>query len=143
VKKALCVCFGNTCRSPMMQVLLQQQLGQQVRVESAGIREGCAGQSANEHSVLCMSERGIDLTGHQSRWVGDLDLSEYSHIVCVGEPEAQVVCGLLPQGSKTVVLIANESRGGVPNPYEKGLDAYRECLATLDEVLPPIAKLIK
>jgi len=143
VKKVLCVCFGNTCRSPMMQALLQKRLGDEFQVESAGIRQGCAGQTANEHSILCMQERGIDLTKHQSRWVGDLNLTQYSHIICVGDNEARQVSEHLPQNSRTIVLIANGDHGGVPNPFEKGLPAYRGCLALLDEVMPEIAQLVR
>lgn len=144
MRKVLCVCFGNTCRSPMMQALLQNQLGNEFVVESAGINpKAGTGESANDHSILCMSERGVDLTAHKSRWVGNLNLSEYSHIICVGDNEAKVVSDLLPQGSKTIVLTANGDRGGVPNPWEKGLGAYRDCLALLDEVMPEIAHLVR
>jgi protein-tyrosine-phosphatase len=127
----------------MMQALLQQQLGDEFQVESAGIRKEAAGQPANDHSILCMQERTIDLTRHRSRWVGDLDLTQFSHIICVGDNEARQVSELLPQNSSTIVLTANGDRGGVPNPYKKGLPAYRECLALLDEVMPEIAHLVR
>lgn len=38
-----------------------------------------------------MNERGVDLTGHISRWIGDLDLDQYRWIVCVGHDEADTV----------------------------------------------------
>lgn len=145
MRKILCVCLGNTCRSPMMQMLLQKELGGEFQVESAGIRKEAAGHPANEHSILCMQERGIDLTRHVSRWVGALDLTQYSHIVCVGEDEAAKVKLLHPivRHSGTTILVANGQHGGVPNPYEKGLDAYRACLALLDRVLPQVADSIR
>jgi protein-tyrosine-phosphatase len=127
----------------MMQALLQRELGDEFQVESAGIRKEAAGQPANEHSITCMQERGIDLSDHVSRWVGDFDLSQYSHIVCVGENEAKQVVELLAGHTDTTVLIANEDGGGVPNPYEKGLSAYRECIVLLDEALPKVADLIR
>lgn len=43
MEKVLCVCVGNLSRSPMMQAVLQQQLGVAFRVESAGVSEGLAG----------------------------------------------------------------------------------------------------
>ena len=143
MQKVLCVCLGNTCRSPMMQVLLQKELGNKFQVESAGIREEAAGYPANKHSILCMNERNIDLTGHVSRWVGNLDLTQYQYIVCVGASEAEQVKQFLADQKNTVVLIANESNGGVPNPYQKGLGAYRKCIALLDEVIPQIAEHIR
>ena len=71
----------------MMQAVLQQQLGAGFRVESAGVSKAWAGRPANHRSVACMRERGIDLSGHISRWIGDLDLDRYRWIVCVGHDE--------------------------------------------------------
>ena len=141
MKKVLCVCAGNISRSPMMQAVLQQQLGVSFVVESAGMREGLAGRPANHRSVTCMSERGVDLGGHVSRWIGDLNLDQYQWIVCVGHDEADQVRSLLAS-DKTRVIVANEHEGGIPDPYELGLAGYRDCLALLDEVMPPVARRI-
>jgi protein-tyrosine-phosphatase len=127
----------------MMTALLQQELGDEFRVEGAGTNPEAAGSPANPHSVVCMEERGIDLSTHVSRWVGALDLNQYTHIVCVGEVEAQQVLSFLGPDSKVVVTIANKENGGVPNPYQLGLDAYRDCLTLLDQIIPEIAKTIR
>ena len=67
MEKVLCVCVGNISRSPMMQALLQQHLGEAFRVESAGVSRELSGRPANHRSVACMKERGVDLSGHVSR----------------------------------------------------------------------------
>jgi protein-tyrosine phosphatase len=141
MKKVLCVCAGNISRSPMMRAVLQQHLGAAFLVESAGVREELAGRPANHRSVSCMKERGVDLSGHVSRWVGDLDLDQYQWIVCVGHDEADQVRSLLG-ADKTRVIVANEHQGGIPDPYELGLAGYRDCLALLDEVMPHVARRI-
>lgn len=141
MKKVLCVCAGNISRSPMMQAVLQQHLGAAFRVESAGVREEWAGRPANQRSVACMKERGVDLSVHVSRWVGDLDLDQYQWFVCVGHDEAGQVRSLLG-ADKTRVIVANEHKGGIADPYELGLAGYRDCLAVLDEVMPHVARRI-
>lgn len=141
MEKVLCVCLGNISRSPMMQAVLQQHLGDAFLVESAGLREGLAGRPANHRSVACLKERGIDLSGHVSRWIGDLDLEQYRWIVCVGQDEAAKVRAALGAGSASVV-IANEDRGGIPDPYDLGLEGYRDCLILLDQVMPQVARRI-
>jgi protein-tyrosine phosphatase len=141
MKKVLCVCTGNISRSPMMQAVLQQHLGPDFQVESAGVSERLAGRPANHRSVACMKERGIDLSGHVSRWVGDLDLGQYQWFVCVGFDEADQVRSLLVT-DKERVIIANEQKGGIPDPYELGLAGYRDCVALLDEVTPHVARRI-
>ncbi len=141
MEKVLCVCTGNISRSPMMQAVLQHHLGAGFRVESAGVSPELAGRPANHRSVACLRERGLDLSGHVSRWIGDLDLGEYRWIVCVGPDEAGKVRAALGEGSAGVI-VANEDQGGVPDPYELGLAGYQDCLALLDRVLPRIAQRI-
>ena len=133
MEKILCVCVGNISRSPMMQAVLQQHLGTAFLVESAGLSKELAGRPANYRSVACMRERGVDLSGHISRWIGDVDLDQYRWIVCVGHEEADKVRSALSVDTASV-MVANEQQGGIPDPYGKGLSAYRDCLTTLDRV---------
>lgn len=141
MEKVLCVCVGNISRSPMMQAVLQQRLGAGFLVESAGVSKALAGRPANDRSIACLKERGIDLSGHISRWIGDLDLDQYCWIVCVGHDEADKVRSALGAGS-TSVMVANADQGGIPDPYELGLAGYRDCLALLDQVMPHVARHI-
>jgi protein-tyrosine phosphatase len=142
MEKVLCVCVGNISRSPMMRAVLQQHLGAAFSVESAGLRKELAGRPANYRSVACMKERGVDLSGHISRWIGDLDLDQYRWIVCVGHDEADKVRSALGGGSARV-MVANEHQGGIPDPYELGMAGYQDCLALLDRAMPHVAQHIK
>lgn len=141
MEKVLCVCVGNISRSPMMQAVLQTQLGDAFVVESAGLTKELAGRPANHRSVACMLEHSIDLSSHKSRFIGDLDLTHYRWIVCVGHEEAARVRAAL--GAHTAhVIVANGAAGGILDPYELGMEGYRECLALLDRVMPDIAREI-
>jgi len=126
----------------MMQAVLQQHLGDAYRVESAGVSKALAGRPANARSVACMKERGVDLSGHVSRWIGALDLELYRWIVCVGHDEADTVRAA-PGANPARVMVANGDHGGIPDPYELGLAGYRDCLALLDQVMPHVAQRIR
>jgi protein-tyrosine phosphatase len=142
MEKVLCVCLGNISRSPMMQAVLQQHLGADFLIESAGVARELSGRPANTNSVACMKERGIDLAGHVSRWIGDVDLEQFRWIVCVGDneaAEARAALGLL----SARVIVANKSHGGIPDPYGLGLPGYRQCVALLDQVMPQVASHIR
>lgn len=123
----------------MMQALLQQQLGESFVVESAGIWRKASGAPANARSIMVMNERGIDLTPHVGRWAGEVQLTDYSHVVCVDDEVADHVRALLPSEAGTTVVVANAGGGGIPDPYELGIEGYRTCLALLDEVMPSVA----
>lgn len=71
----LLVCTGNTCRSPMAEVLLRRALadrGVPARVCSAGLLAG--GQPAAAEAVQAMAARGLDLAGHQSHRITTEDV---------------------------------------------------------------------
>jgi len=125
-----------------MQAFLQRELGGGFVVESAGTNRESAGQPANPYSLKCLELRGMDLPGHASRWIGELGLGEYAHIVCVGEQEKAAVLALLDDHS-VPVIIANEENGGIPNPYQKGWNAYQTCARVLGQVMPKVAQIIR
>jgi len=120
--------------------ILQSLLGNGFRVESAGMWKDCVGHRANECAIQCMRERGIDVSGHNGRWIGHLDLTKFSHIVCVNEEMAEKIGSFLEGNAK--ILVVNETGGGVLDPYDKGLFAYRGCLAILDRALLETANQI-
>jgi protein-tyrosine-phosphatase len=125
----------------MLAALLQKELGENFLVESAGVAR--RGGYAQEYAILCMWEKEIDLINHESRWVGNLHLSTYSHIVCVDDATAVQVTKFLNGRKDTIVLIANKERGGISNPSEKGLPAFRECLALLEKTLFSLTEQIR
>lgn len=125
-----------------MSALLQRELGDGFVVQSAGLDEDLAGRRANHRSLDCMQERGLDLSGHVSRWIGNVALDRVGWIVTVGREEARQAHAYL--GNRpTPVIIANAEHGGIPDPYELGMDGYRECAALLDRVLPNVAQQIR
>jgi len=126
----------------MMKVILQQHLGSDFIVESAGLSRDLAGRPANYRSVACMRERGVDLSGHMSRWIGDLDFDLYRWIVCVGQEEADKVRSIL-HADRARIMVANEQHGSIPDPYESGMAGYRRCVDLLDQVMPGIAEQIR
>lgn len=138
-KKILCVCYGNTCRSPMLQALLTQELqskGVEVEVESAGLADKF-GASASHHTIECMKEKGLDITNHRSRRVSDLNLALYDHIYCV---EESLVPQLIALGApEKEVEVVEKERGGINNPYGSDLETYRACAEVLACVATALA----
>ncbi len=137
MKRILCVCYGNTCRSPMLQALLTRELknrGVEAVVESAGIL-ACNGAPANEKAVICMREMGLDIADHLSRGISGLNSSDYDKILCLAN---QVRPLLLERGISPKKIDFIE----VNNPYGKNLKAYRTCAKILARTVKKIAKEI-
>jgi len=95
LRKVLCVCKGNSDRSPMMAAVLQMYLDNTVLLEgevscsSAGILEVAdGGGGATSFMVTAARWIGIDLSGHEKRWVSKLSLDAYDLFVCVDDEVA-------------------------------------------------------
>lgn len=137
--KLLCVCTGNTCRSPMLAALLQAELGRRgiaAAVESAGT--GAAdGEPASAGAVRAMARRGLDLAGHRSRAVERLDLRGYQRIWAVSSRHAAFVRAQGVEPARIAVVAAE--RGGIPDPFGGDDDVYEACAAVLADEAARIA----
>ena len=85
--KMLFVCAGNTCRSPMAEVIARDLLASRelfdVCVRSAGIT-AVPGHEANVNAVLAASSAGLDLSQHRSEML-DEDTVRWADAVIVME----------------------------------------------------------
>lgn len=120
--RVLCVCTGNTCRSPMAQALLQQAAQQQnlpLEAASAGLA-AFAGDPASENAVCAMQELGIDLSAHRAHPLTRYALEQSDYVLCMSARHAAALAGLVP-AEKLVV-----PPGGVPDPFGGELDLYRQ-----------------
>lgn len=132
MKNILCVCFGNTCRTPMVEALVND-MGMDVKVQSAGIGEFAQDRDpANEKAVKAMSEIGKDISGHRSTWIGELNLSEFDLILTVGPKEATMLREMAP--AATVLIVGGDE---LSNPYEKGQKEYND---TRDAIIEWLAQ---
>lgn len=136
-KRILCVCFGNTCRSPMLQALLSRNLPcENFEIESAGLADK-SGAPASSHAIECMKEKGLDITAHRSRRASDLELSSYDHIYCVEEVLAQKLVALGAPIERVEVV-------EVSNPYGQNLEIYRACAEVLSQLTKTVvSKLVQ
>ncbi len=119
------MCEGNGCRSPMMEVILKALLNDKkikVAVESGGVnpdwsRVGVASYEAR----VAMQRFGLDINGHGRRYVGDIDLTEFDLFLVTGR---EIIKKLFEFGvdGKAVMVVGDNP--GVPNPWERGQEAY-------------------
>jgi len=99
INRVLCVCLGNSDRSPVMAAVLQMYLknaGHKVSCCSAGVSEtGTKKGGASLYAITAMKRLGIDLTEHRRQHVTQLDLNDYDLFVVVND---QVAGQLLEYG---------------------------------------------
>lgn len=138
------VCTGNTCRSPMAETLLREQLRKRfgredlVRVVSAGIAagEGCG---ASPHAIEVMGRRGLDLTGHSSRPLDESIVNVADLILTMTRGHREAILAAWPDLHKRVFTVRRDE-ADISDPVGMPIEAYYACA---DQIEAELAKWVE
>jgi thioredoxin type arsenate reductase len=87
------LCVANSARSQMAEGLARAHLGDRVEVLSAGSQPT----KVNSYAVEAMREVGIDISGHRSKSVDEIDTAHLDLVVTLCADE---LCPVLPGGTR-------------------------------------------
>ena len=130
--QVLIVCTGNTCRSPMGEVILRSvlpaDLRDQVQVSSAGTGAS-TGVPAAEFAQKAVSARGMELSGHRSRLLTAKLIRESDLVLGMEPSHVAFAKDLAPDAAERVRLITEHgaeggARDGVRDPIGGSADDY-------------------
>lgn len=139
VRRVLLVCSGNTCRSPLAEVLLRDALATAGRGDVAVASAGTGawdGAPASEGSYLVALERGLDLSRHRARMVTRDMIDEADLILAMGSSHLRRLIEL-GAGDKAQLLTvyAGEVPADVIDPFGADVETYRRTADRLAELL--------
>lgn len=135
--RILFVCTGNTCRSPMAEVIARQAAATRglsdVHVSSAGV-SAWDGASASDGALLVGMEHGVDLSAHRARQVTP-EMVREADLVLVMSPQHRDRIEAIGGRGKTHLLVeyaGGAAGGAVSDPYGGELTEYRTTFAQLE-----------
>ena len=94
-KNVLVLCTGNSCRSQLLHGYLQQLLGNQTTVYSAGVEV----HGVNLKAIQVMREDGVDISHHTSNHVNEYAAVPFDYVLTVCD-HANEVCLVFPSSAK-------------------------------------------
>jgi arsenate reductase len=93
--KILFLCTGNSCRSQMAEGWAHALRSDDLEAYSAGIET----HGLNPSAVAVMKEAGVDISGHRSTHLGELDHIEFDIVITVCS-HAHETCPVFPRQVK-------------------------------------------
>lgn len=131
----LLVCTGNTCRSPMAEVilrdLLQKKFPEQMQGERPAAHIASAGLSAfpggpaSEEAQRVVKKRGLSLSSHQSRSVTERSLRHADLVLTMTRSHRAAILERLPEYAYKVSLLSNAE--DISDPFGGSESLYSDC----------------
>lgn len=139
--KIVFVCHGNTCRSPMAEVIFRDMVSD-IEVTSAGL-SASNGQRAAYNAIRVCEYNGLDLKRHKSRNFHDLKIEDDDLILTLTEDiRDNLKERYLGLEIYTVKEYAGEEEYlDIKDPYGGDLSIYEICFDEIKENLMEIAKI--
>jgi tRNA threonylcarbamoyl adenosine modification protein (Sua5/YciO/YrdC/YwlC family) len=133
------VCTGNTCRSPMAEVILKDLLRkaggglESVLVISAGVAasDGCM---ASQQAVDVMESRGLDLNEHQSQALSDAVMERADLILTMTRGHRAAILTAWPDRVNQVRTLRRDG-GDIADPVGSSVEVYEQCANQIEREL--------
>jgi protein-tyrosine phosphatase len=148
----LMVCTGNTCRSPMAEVLCRKMLADRLNctpaelaekgilVQSAGI-SAMMGSRPSPEAVDVMARMGLNLADHESQPLSAALVRHADVIWTMTRSHRQAIVAQWPDAASRVQVLCREE-GDVADPIGGPVEFYERCAAQIKtELAARIAKL--
>ena len=134
------VCYGNICRSPIAEALLQRALderlgpGHAFLVTSAGVG-ATDGTPASRGTKDVLKARGIDFRSHRARYLTPAMARGADLIVCMERQQVSQVRGMVDDPERVVLM-----GDGVPDPIGAGPDMYERTAVLIESEIAPLVE---
>ena len=149
-KLILIVCTGNTCRSPIAEILLRtaiekDALSESYQVSSAGIYAS-DGQTASENAQKVMQAKSCDLSNHSAQQVTQELVKNAELILTMTQSHRLQLASDYPENSSKIHLFRSffdQGDSDVMDPFGGNLDDYAHCAKDIEAAIPSILNYLK
>jgi protein-tyrosine-phosphatase len=139
------VCTGNTCRSPMAEMLLKKQISTRMGVEPGALEDhgvlvvsaGVAahpGSHASDQAVDVMREHGLDLSAHESRLLDERTARYADLLLTMTRGHRHAILQRWPELEPRTFTLCHDG-SDVADPVGCPVEMYRRCADQIEKQL--------
>jgi low molecular weight protein-tyrosine phosphatase len=144
-KAILVVCYGNVCRSPYLQAVLQRALPEMV-VTSGGFVG--SGRPVPEASARLSAERGLDLSVFRSGPLTNANVRGADIILVMDPRQARELLSRFPGTRERILLTGDldprfDLTRGIADPWNRPADVFEACFDRLDRCAKTLVDLLE
>jgi protein-tyrosine phosphatase len=143
--KILVVCYGNVCRSPYLQAVLQRALPD-LAVSSAGFIG--SDRPVPAISVALSAKRGLDLSRYRSRPLTQSALSGVDLVIVMDPDQARQIEVLFPANRAPVVIAGDldprfDATRAIRDPWNLPSDVFESSFNRLDRCAATLVSILQ
>ena len=139
--KILFVCTGNTCRSPMAELIFKDMIknySKNINCDSAGL-SAVDGMDISKNALIALKEIGIDASGKKAKNISSVeDIEDIDLFVAMTVTQAKLLLDFKIPSERIYIL-----GGGIPDPYGMDLDEYRMIMGAIKNALVSLLDELK
>ena len=144
-RKILVVCYGNVCRSPYLQAVLQRALPN-TDVMSAGFVG--AGRAVPDASLAISAKRGLDLTRFRSRPLVPPEVTGADLIIVMDARQAQEIAARFPVNRARIVIAGDldpkfDQTRAIRDPWNQPSEVFVESFDRLDRCAAVLVSVLE
>lgn len=137
MRKILCVCLGNICRSPLAEGILKKvafEQGIPLHIQSAGTANYHEGDSADDRSIAVGKKYNVDISSHIGQQFKVKHFDEFDLILVMDYNNLNNVRILARnEADKAKVKMYRRDEEIVDDPYYGGLEGFEEMYHVLSK----------
>ena len=144
IQHILVVCVGNICRSPMVEAVLRDALGEDagISVESAGLG-AMVDWPAAEHAEVLMKERGLDISGHKAQQLTPELISKADLILVMEQGHKKAIEAEDATARGKVFRLGEWQRRDIEDPFQQPLAEFKRALGEIDSCVKDWVQKLK